>query len=190
MELIKEWVIDIAFTLVFMTAIEMLIVNNSFKKYVKFVLGLVLIVVLLKPILQVFGSGDTNFVNEIMNNQAKLESSSNLDNSKILNSTKETKNKIITNLQDNANSILKKKYKDIDFESEFQGDIDLEKYNIEIKNVNIYISSKKVKPINKIKVGEDEDKKEANIKEKDGIKDTISEEFGVEKDKIKVFYKS
>ncbi|MDD7793941.1 stage III sporulation protein AF [Clostridium sp. 'White wine YQ'] len=190
MELIKEWVIDIAFTLVFMTAIEMLIVNNSFKKYVKFVLGLVLIVVLLKPILQIFGSGNTNFVNEIMNNQAKLESSSNLDNSKILNSNKETKDKVIKNLQDNANSILKKKYKDIDFESEFQGDIDLEKYNIEIKNVNIYISSKKVKPISKIKIGEEADKEEANIKEKDGIKDTISEEFGVKKDKIKVFYKS
>jgi stage III sporulation protein AF len=54
---LKNWIISICTIVIFITAVEMLIPNNGFKKYVKFVLGLILITVLINPIIKVFDRG-------------------------------------------------------------------------------------------------------------------------------------
>lgn len=54
---LKNWVISICTIVVFITAVEMILPNNGFRKYVKFVLGLILITVLINPILKVFDRG-------------------------------------------------------------------------------------------------------------------------------------
>jgi len=51
---LKTWIISICTIVIFMTAVEMLLPNDGFRKYVKFVLGLILITVLINPILKVF----------------------------------------------------------------------------------------------------------------------------------------
>lgn len=51
---LRTWIISICTIVIFMTAVEMLLPNNGFRKYVKFVLGLILITVLINPILKVF----------------------------------------------------------------------------------------------------------------------------------------
>ena len=56
---IKSWVITICATLFFITAIEMIIPDNSMKKYSKFVLGLILITVIINPVIKIF-NGDFN----------------------------------------------------------------------------------------------------------------------------------
>lgn len=55
---LKTWVTSICTMVVLITAVEMLIPKNTFRKYVKFVLGLILLTVLINPILKVF---DRNF---------------------------------------------------------------------------------------------------------------------------------
>lgn len=52
-EELKSWVITICTAVVFITAVEMILPNNSFKKYVKFVLGLILITVLINPVIKI-----------------------------------------------------------------------------------------------------------------------------------------
>lgn len=54
---LKTWIISICTVVIFITAVEMLMPNNGFRKYVKFVLGLILITVLINPILKVFDRG-------------------------------------------------------------------------------------------------------------------------------------
>ena len=39
---LRNWIISICTAVIFITAVEMIMPNNSFKKYAKFVLGLIL----------------------------------------------------------------------------------------------------------------------------------------------------
>ncbi len=54
MEYLRSWLIKICTAVFFITAIEMILPNNSFKKYSKFVLGLILITVFINPIVGLF----------------------------------------------------------------------------------------------------------------------------------------
>ena len=56
---IRSWIITISGTLFFITAIEMILPNNSMKKYAKFVLGLILITVIINPVIKLL-NGDFN----------------------------------------------------------------------------------------------------------------------------------
>ncbi|MBU3155227.1 stage III sporulation protein AF [Clostridium estertheticum] len=57
-ELLKVWVTNITIAIFFITAVEMILPDNNMKKYAKFVLGLMLIVVIINPIIKIF---DKNF---------------------------------------------------------------------------------------------------------------------------------
>ena len=59
MELIKGFVTTLVTTLIFITAIELVGPDNSMKKYLKFVMGLILVAVLLNPIVKFFSQGET-----------------------------------------------------------------------------------------------------------------------------------
>ena len=60
---LKVWVTNITIAIFFITAVEMILPDNSMRKYAKFVLGLMLIVVIINPIMKIFDK-DFNF-NEI-----------------------------------------------------------------------------------------------------------------------------
>ncbi len=58
MELLNKFVITLVTILIFITAVEMIAPDNSMKKYLKFVLGLILITVILNPILTIILNGE------------------------------------------------------------------------------------------------------------------------------------
>ena len=58
MEEIKGFVITLVTMLILMTAIEFIAPDNNMKKYLKFVLGLILISVMLSPIISLFSKGE------------------------------------------------------------------------------------------------------------------------------------
>ncbi len=64
---LRDWIISICTAVIFITAVEMILPSNSFKKYAKFVLGLILIAVLINPIIKVF---DKNYNMEQLVNKA------------------------------------------------------------------------------------------------------------------------
>jgi stage III sporulation protein AF len=51
---LRNWVISISAAVILITAVEMILPSNSFKKYAKFVLGLILISILINPIIKIF----------------------------------------------------------------------------------------------------------------------------------------
>lgn len=51
MDLLKSWIANISVTIVFITAIKLILPDNGTKKYVNFVMGLILISVIIQPIL-------------------------------------------------------------------------------------------------------------------------------------------
>lgn len=55
-ENLYEWIQKIAFYLVLITAVMQAVPNKEYKKYIRFFTGLVLILMLLTPILKVFGT--------------------------------------------------------------------------------------------------------------------------------------
>lgn len=55
MEFFYEWIQNIAFFLVLVTAVIQIIPDNSYRKYIRFFMGLVLIVMLAEPVLHAFG---------------------------------------------------------------------------------------------------------------------------------------
>ena len=56
-EALKIWVTNITIAIFFITAVEMILPDNNMKKYAKFVLGLMLIVVIINPIIKIFDNG-------------------------------------------------------------------------------------------------------------------------------------
>ena len=55
LEFIYEWMENIAFYLVILVAVMQMIPQNSYKKYIRFFAGIILILMLAGPILKLFG---------------------------------------------------------------------------------------------------------------------------------------
>ena len=50
-----EWLKDVSFYLILVTAVLYVLPSNSYRKYIRFFTGLVLIILLLNPVLSLFG---------------------------------------------------------------------------------------------------------------------------------------
>ena len=70
MEAVKTFVVNLVTTLIFISAIELICPDNKMKKYIKFVLGLILIAVILNPIITFFTKGEV-FLNEAIDSYEK-----------------------------------------------------------------------------------------------------------------------
>jgi len=115
MELINNFVITLVTTLIFITAIEIIGPDNSMKKYVKFVLGLILISVLLSPIINFFSKGEAVVTNAIDKYEKELTNSQ----TKQINTQDKEKlrqESFKDNFNKNCVSSLTKKFEDYDGE--------------------------------------------------------------------------
>ncbi len=54
-EYLYEWLQNISYYLILVTAVTYVLPSNSYRKYIRFFTGLVLIIMLLNPILNLFG---------------------------------------------------------------------------------------------------------------------------------------
>jgi stage III sporulation protein AF len=172
----------------FITAVEMILPDNSLKKYAKFVLGLILMTVIINPIIKIF---DKNFdINVMSNNVERVikakESKSNMEEYKKnnLNTTLETFN---FNLKKLSEEKLKEKFKDMDFETKVKSDFN--NNQVEIISVEVWVKKKGIKKIKKVTVESFKTEKEdINESEKfKQIKDFLSKELNIQEKLIKVY---
>lgn len=186
MELIRQYVITIVTTIIFITAIELIGPDNSMKKYLKFVMGLILIVVILKPMISFFTNGE-NAVKEVIDKyEQEITGSTNEEKQDTTN--KEVQQESFkNNFNKNCVSILKNKYKDMDFKSDIDCNVDFINASISIDKLKVGVKSHNVKKVEKVKIGE-EDKEEKEDKTLNEIKDFLSEELDLPKEKIVVYY--
>ncbi|AGF56504.1 stage III sporulation protein AF [Clostridium saccharoperbutylacetonicum] len=192
-DVLKNIVITIVTVLIFISAVEIMVPSNKMKKYVNFVLGLILISVILSPIVKFLSNGDKEIVNSIKSyeeiftdNQNKFKS----DNVSTLknNGKEDTKKELfIRNFNKNCEDLLKNKFKEMTFKSELECDVDFNNITFNIKKLRIGIADSKVNKIKKVRINKEKtDNKEEN-EEYSEVVNYISNQLDIPKEKIEIY---
>lgn len=192
-ESLKGWVITICTAIIFITAVEMILPSGSIKKYAKFVLGLILITVLIKPFILIF---DKKYDISAYVNNASLSFEKNYENTDISNQKEDNlKNTIDVfkrNLDTTCQTYLKQEYPDNYCEVNSYIIYDNIYQTLEIKNLEVYIKQSKIEPIKKVMINnkeETENKKPLNNDIAKNIAMSLSQKFEISKELIKVYKK-
>lgn len=189
MEQIKDYVITLATMIILISAIELIAPDNSMKKYLKFVLGLILIAVMISPIIDIFSNSENIIVSNIAEyfeldkeDDKSIEVSSNKEySSSTLEMFKE-------NLEKNCNRLLNEKFVNQDFESNIICNIDPKNIEYSIEKIKVGVKEKGTSKIDKVIISTKEEKKsEKEVNNKDEIVSYLMEIFAVTKDKIEIY---
>lgn len=185
MESLKTFIINLIVTLIFISAIEIICPDNKMKKYIKFVLGILLMVVILNPIISFFTKGEV-FLNEVISTYEDEMAVSALSSSDKENNNNYTNESFKENLNKNIISLLKDEFKDFNFECDTECNIN---NNFTFEKVDIYVTNKGVKKVKKVDINgnnsEVSDEENQTSKE---IKEYLSNELEVSQDIINIYY--
>lgn len=197
METLKGIVTTLTTVLIFISAVELIAPKNKTKKYVSFVLGLILISVILNPIVKLISNGENSiesgiesYTSVFSNDENKIKSESDPNTSFESNNDNEDTRKaaFIKNFNKNCESMLKNKYPDMTFKSYVDCDVDFNNIKINIKKLRIGIKDKKIKKIQTIKIGKDEQNDAEDCSAEYGeIITYAAEQLNVPKEKIEVY---
>lgn len=193
LQVLREWLIGICTAVFFITAVEIILPDNSLKKYAKFVLGLILITVFINPLIKVF---DRNFdINTYTSNAIQS-----FDAKKTENEFQKYKEKNIKdtlevfklNLQTNCEKKLKEKYPDSNYKVQVEASYDDNNDKLVIKDIKVGVKDGSIERIKKIKIGDDSKTvdngdKEINNEKSQSIKKYLGDELNVSKDVIQVY---
>ncbi|WP_278599761.1 stage III sporulation protein AF [Clostridium tertium] len=184
MEEIKGFVITLVTMLILMTAIEFIAPDNNMKKYLKFVLGLILISVMLSPIISLFSKGEESISLQVQK-YIELSENESAEVSKDYKSDSE-------NLEQNCNRLLKEKFTDKEFVSNIDCEVDMNNINYSIDKVQVGVKNKDVSKIQKIIINTQKDSKSVSsqdekVNNEDEIISYLAEALNVSKDKIEVY---
>ena len=185
MDFIKDWITNICAALIFITAVDIILPDNNIKKYCKLILGLILMVVVINPILGLFGNGlniESNLENYMFNEDITL-----INNNTDLRSSI-TEKQFKRAIEEEIVTILTNELPEYSFrvnaQVEFQG---IEE--AEITSLEIGYKDASVKNIEKINIGEKPG--EEAISNRDGIEYTIEdilyEQGSISTDMIKIY---
>ena len=193
MEILKDWISDICVSILFMTAVELVLPENSIKKYSKFVLGLIFIVVVINPIIG-FIKQDSNLYKDITLNEDyvnKFDSylENNLDEySERIKKT--TINSFEENLSRNCENLLKNNFKKNNFNVDVSVSYEDENFKIEELIVKVEeLGIKNVETVERVVIGsvnnyDGVSKESSKVKE---IKKFLSNELNISENIIKVY---
>ncbi|MDU2489185.1 MAG: stage III sporulation protein AF [Clostridium celatum] len=190
MEYINNFVITLVATIIFMTAVEIISPDNSMKKYIKFVLGLILISVMINPIVKFFTGGEQELVNTIKNYESMFyEDTTNENEDSISKSQIES---FKNNLNSNCDNLLKEKFSNKEFKSNVECEIDLESMTYSIDSLEVGVKDGGVKIVDSIKIDINEESEEAvsndgAVENEEEIKNYLSEVFKIPTEKIKLY---
>lgn len=193
LQVLREWLIGICTAVFFITAVEIILPDNSLKKYAKFVLGLILITVFINPLIKVF---DRNFdINTYTSNAIQS-----FDAKKTENEFQKYKEKNIKdtlevfklNLQTNCEKKLKEKYPESNYKVQVEASYDDNNDKLVIKDIKVGVKDGNIERIKKIKIGNDSKTvdngdKQINNEKSQTIKKYLGDELNVSKDVIQVY---
>lgn len=189
MENLNQFIITLVATMIFMTAIEIIAPDNSMKKYIKFVLGLILITVMINPIIKFFTGGEQEVINTIKEYENMLYEGSNIEEEEL---SEEKIESFRTNLNNNCDSLLKSEFSDKEFKSNVECNLNLEDMTYSIESLEIGVKEKGIKIVDKIKININEESEEAIsneeiVEDEEEIKDYLSELFKISVEKITLY---
>ena len=197
MEALKSLVATLTTVLIFISAVELIAPKNKIKKYISFVLGLIIISVILNPIIKFISNGERsiqagieNYTSVFSKNENRINSEGDIDSSFENNSTNNNSRKsaFIKNFNKNCDSMLKNKFPNLTFKSNVDCDVDFVNININIKKLRIGIKDKSIKKIEPIMINDDKQEKNENLNNEYGdIITYVSSELKIPKEKIEVY---
>ncbi|CAM2077986.1 MAG: stage III sporulation protein AF [Clostridium sp.] len=190
MEYINNFVITLVATMIFMTAVEIISPDNSMKKYIKFVLGLILISVMINPIVKFFTGGEQELVNTIKSYESMFYEGTTSENEDSISKSQIESFK--NNLNSNCDSLLKEEFSDKDFKSNVECEIDLENMTYSIESLEVGVKDGGIKLVDSIKIDINEESEQAvsndgTVENEEEIKNYLSEVFKIPTDKIKLY---
>lgn len=190
MEEIKGFVITLVSIIILISAIELISPDNSMKKYLKFVLGTILISVMISPIVSILSNGE-NILTYKISEYTDLEENNSLKTS---NENNETTSEALfkENLEENFNKILKEKFKEYEFETYVDCEVNIQDITYTINEISIGVKSKEISKIEKVVINNENESSEVNTSQEkltneDEIKDYLVEVLEITKDKIKIY---
>ncbi|WP_294376297.1 stage III sporulation protein AF [uncultured Clostridium sp.] len=198
MENLKSFAATLTTILIFMSAVEILAPDKKFKKYISFVLGLILISTILNPIVQFISNGEKNVLEGIENYKTVFSAEQNkvnIDGTMSYEGNRDNedvrKQAFINNFNKNCESILENHFKNIKFKADVECDVDFNNINISIKKLRIGIRDSKVKKIQKVEIGNDKNEQaDEKDKLKQEYKDVVryaSDELEIAEEKIEIY---
>ena len=189
MEYIKSFIETLVTIIILFSAIELISPNNSMKKYIKFVLGLILIVVMLNPIIDFFTEGEYKIVSTIKEYESIL--STDTETSSDVAASNEVEDVFIENLNKNSATELAEKFPDYKFVCDIDCNIDLNNFSYDISHAKISISTNKIQEVEKIeKVEISNDNKtnsQAYSDDEQKILSYVSNMLGISENKIEIY---
>ncbi|MBW6410943.1 stage III sporulation protein AF [Clostridium weizhouense] len=197
MDTLKGFAITLVTVLIFITSVELIAPNNSMKKYLKFILGLILITVILNPIVKVISKGEENLFLSISDYEDVLSKydnkAKNSDSNIVENDNTDIREKTFKeNFNKNCESLLKTEYPNKSFKCEVDCEANFADMSLDIKKLKIGVSDKKIKKINKInkiaiKENKDDEKESRKNDEYKEIVRFICGQLNLSKEKIEVY---
>lgn len=191
MEYLNNFIITLVATMIFMTSIEIIAPDNSMKKYIKFVLGLILISVMINPIIKFFTGGEQEVINRIKRYEDMLNLGvTNEGESKEV--IEKQKKAFKSNLNSNCDNLLKEKFSDKDFKSDIKCNINLSDMTYSIDSLEVGVRENGIRLVDKIRINVNDESEEAvsnneKIDNEEEIKNYLSELFKIPIEKIKLY---
>ena len=187
MEYINNFVITLVATIIFMTAVEIISPDNSMKKYIKFVLGLILISVMINPIVKFFTDGEQELVSAIKNYESVFYEGTTNENEDSI-----SKSQIESFKNSNCDNLLKEKFLDKEFKSNVECEIDSDNMTYSIESLEVGVKDGGIKLVDNIKIDINEENEEAvsndgSVENEEEIKNYLSEVFKIPTEKIKLY---
>lgn len=176
MEYLKQWIISISAILILITAVEMIFPENSLKKYGKFVFGIILTIVIIKPVLSFLAGGQEDFTNKI-----KAYIANDSANESMITKEEDTM-PAKTQLESSVQRLLKEKFSDMDFKVSLSGEMSNLDYKIKLSMVQVGVKDNGIKPIQKVDI-----KNEKQEDKYPQVRSYLKEILKVDDNKIKIY---
>lgn len=192
MENIKSYIITLVTMIMLITAIELISPENSMKKYIKFILGLILISVMISPITNFFSEDAESLAGKIEKSLLLSEGDGFLVDSKS-NKNNDSQQKAFTkNLQDNCNKLLQENFNKNEFFTNIDCELDMENIEYRIDKIQVGVKDKGIGTIEKIIVKTQDNSKGVmserdTVDNEEDILNFLAENLKIAKEKIEVY---
>lgn len=184
MEGIKDYIITLVSMIIIITSIEFIAPDNSMKKYIKFIMGLILISIMIIPVINIF-TKDANSFSQDLEEYLSIESYSTYNEKAEKSDT--GKEMFKKNLEENCKILLQEKFDDLSFELDIDCNLDSKNITYSINKIKVLVTEEGSKKIKKVIINKEDEDLDKEIKNKDEIVDYLVETFKISKDKIEIY---
>lgn len=191
-EALGEWIITICVAIFFTTAVQMILPDNSLKKYCNFVLGLIVFVVILGPIVKIFN--EDLQINKIIEESSDLVfndmGQGNYEEYRQAN-INNTLERFKANLEKQCVADLEKNFKDDKYSAKVEASYDAENSLFLIERIDVGINDGSVERVRKVQIGDESvqvDNQDSSTDKKSmEVKEFISSRYDVAANNIYVY---